>query len=241
MIRSVVYVSKRIYATNVSIIKMASVHSQYRRHFKSPSWDDFAISEYNRKRDYRIGRRSVEHRHQPLEWDSYESENSDDNVESKHEKLEKETQRHAAKPSKDERTERRVCKDKSSKELSDPGKRPAKQAWAEVELEDSNVCKERFNKEMTTQTINRKQSKHRKSKGNKKAKSKTEGDGRKWVNEGERLNDRVPPFVSYGWANDAPIEKKYTHNVRADPKDVSRRGGGGGGKEGGKRSLSPLN
>ena len=190
---------------------MVTIYTQYRKHFKDPRWDDFAISEYNRKRDYRIGRRSVEHRHEPLEWDSSDS---DDETQ-----RESKTLRQAGTSNlSDEKRARN--RDSANKNLAGKGlievdKPPVKQAWKGEQNID-----EHFNKEMATQTTHRRHSKHRKSKRKKREKCKIEDQGKRLVDEKEEPNERVP-FVSYGWANEAPIEKKYTHNVRAHPKDVS--------------------
>ena len=178
---------------------MVTIHSQYRKHFKGPRWDDFAISEYNRKRDYCIGRRSVEHSHQPLEWDSDDSQNSDSDF--------------ATKPTPKQAGS--TNKNSSAKRLNEVEKPHRKLAWETAEGVNMNNG---AHKEMATQTSHRKHSKHRKSKRKKREKSKTE-QGKGLVNK-EKLGERVP-FVSYGWANNAPIEKKYTHNVKANAKDVS--------------------
>ena len=187
---------------------MVTIFTQYRKHFKGPRWDDFAINEYNRKKDYRIGRRSVEHRHQPLEWDSYESENSsdvDDEIDAKRAGIS---------------SEMRVKKrDETNKKLA--GK-PAKQAWeAEAYAPDGH---ERLSKEIATQTTHRTHSKrrNRRKKSGKCVKTEEKGEVLVGRDSRERPNERVP-FVSYGWANDAPVGKKYTHNVKAHPKDVSRQ------------------
>ena len=189
---------------NVSICKMVTVYTQYRKHFKGPRWDELAISEYNRKKDYCIGRRSVEHRHQPLEWDSYESENSNDVDEY-------ETRRDASRQAEISSEMRTRKRDKTNKTFA---AKPVKQAW-----EAEKNAHERFNKETATQTTHRTHSKHRRSKRKKNGKSVDERKG--LVGGREQANERVP-FLSYGWANDAPVEKKYTHNVRAHPKDVSQ-------------------
>lgn len=44
--------------------------SAYRRAYKEPSWDDYSKKEFFSKLQYRSDRRSVEHRHQPWNWDS---------------------------------------------------------------------------------------------------------------------------------------------------------------------------
>ena len=199
---------------------MVTVYTQYRKHFKGPRWDDFAVSEYNRKRDYRIGRRSVEHRHQPLEWDSSESENSDVDFETKRE-TKTQSQRAGISHLSDEKRARKkdiANENLAGKRLKEVDKPPVhvktvKQAWG-------TEHDERFNKEMAAQSTHGKHSKHRQRKRKKRGKCKTEEEGKSLVNDREGQNERVP-FVSYGWANDAPIEKKYTHNVRADAKDVS--------------------
>lgn len=51
---------------------MMTIYTQYTKHFKGPKWDSFAINEYNRKLAYRIGRRSVEQRHESFVWDTSE-------------------------------------------------------------------------------------------------------------------------------------------------------------------------
>ena len=178
---------------------MVTIHSQYRKHFKGPRWDNVAISEYNRKKDYCIGRRSVEHSHQPLEWDTDDSENSDGDLETKP-KL---------------RQVGYTNKTSNANRLAETEKAVRKQAWDRVEDVNKNNS---ANKEMATQTSHRKHSKHRKSKRKREKSAAEEGKG--LVSNKERLGKRVP-FICYGWANNAPIEKKYTHNVRADSKDVS--------------------
>lgn len=169
-------------------------NSQYRKHYKSPHWDDFELDEYCRKLDYRVGRRSVEHRHEPWCWDSEDDEISEvDQIIT------------ASLPVSNEVEQRRsqTGSDHKRKGISNEEKRAAEEAPAvEHRLkQNSNV-------------------RHRKTRSKKsRAKSKD-----KQLTAGSTSNvskNQRAPFVPYGWANEGPMEKKYTYNVKADPKEVS--------------------
>lgn len=162
---------------------VTSYNSQYRKHFKGPRWDDFAVGEYDQKLNYRLGRRSVEHQHQPLIWDSSESDQGNE--------VENETQANG---------------------ISNEGEKTQQTSGNAVEVDRSTA-------EHKPQSINpRSRIKTKRRKRASKYKHKTI--------KAEANQPAAPtqikkePFVPYGWANKAPIDKKYTYNVRASPEEV---------------------
>ncbi|XP_028396054.1 centriole, cilia and spindle-associated protein-like [Dendronephthya gigantea] len=190
-----------------------AMHTQYRKQYKGPSWDDFALNEYNRKKDYRIGRRSVEHRHEPFEWDdSSDSEISDVEFEGTPTNAQPQKQTKRLSSYKTARNGDYGGRDLTGE--NSKGDVPSvKKAWEISEPNDD----ERVYSQKATQTTHQKRRKNIKRK--KAAKCTKKDREESFVKDVGRGDERVP-FVSYGWANDAPIERKYTHNVRANAKDV---------------------
>ena len=172
-------------------------NSQYRKHYKSPHWDDFEVDEYCRKLDYRVGRRSVEHRHVPWCWDSEEDEIS-------------EVDQIASLPASNKVEQRRsqTASDHKRKGISNEAKKTAEEAPASA---------------VEHQSKQNSNARHRKTRSKKRATTKTKSKD-KDVTAGSTSNvskNQREPFVSYGWANEGPMEKKYTYNVKANPKEVS--------------------
>lgn len=191
-----------------------ALYTQYRKQYRGPSWDDFALNEYNRKKDYRIGRRSVEHRHQPFEWDSSNSEISDAEFERTPTNAQPHKQTKILPRKIPPRNEDCGKRDSAGKNLEEGDEPSVKKAWDASESKNDG----RVYRQKATQTTHQKRRKNIKRK--KTAKCATKSREESLVKDVGRGNERVP-FVAYGWANDAPIERKYTHNVRANPKDVS--------------------
>lgn len=190
---------------------MVTVYSQYRKHFKDPLWDEFAISEYNRKKDYRIGRRSVEHRHQPLQWDSSGSDVDTESAIATHTDARIDDLPH--------KSRHRFAKTNGEAKGSNEVYKPSEHI-RQARRSDSD---QRLIKEITTQTTKRQHSKHyRKSKRSKTRRKRinNKDDGQCLISDNQELNGRVP-FAAYGWANQAPLGEKYTHNVKANRNDVS--------------------
>ena len=168
---------------------MVTYSSQYRKHYKSPHWDDFAVREYSRKLDYRIGRRSVEHQHQPWCWDSED--------EKKHEP--------------------ELLEKSSSKEIKKRYQTPTVNHRKETSDEEDKGTKDTAEEPAPNTKQNQKENSMTRPRKTRRRRRASESKSKREVSTSKQKE----PFVSYGWANEGPIEKKYTYNVKASPKEVS--------------------
>lgn len=167
---------------------MVTYSSQYRKHYKSPHWDDFAVREYSRKLDYRIGRRSVEHQHQPWCWDSED--------EKKHEP--------------------ELLEKSSSKEIKKRYQTPTVNHRKETSDEEDKGTKDAAEEPAPNTKQNQKENSMTRPRKTRRRRRASESKSKREVSTSKQKE----PFVSYGWANEGPIEKKYTYNVKASPKEV---------------------
>ena len=188
---------------------MVVYDSQYRKHFKDPHWDQFAVNEYTRKLDYRIGRRSVEHFHEPWSWDSELEESSfegsdagrcvghtdSSRVNERLKRTERAGQRREALKEKDVNDDERVVKIPKGEVQKKKHREKLKERQQEMESKQERHQRRKPKWEILIK--------------NATTKNKTE------------IPVKKEPFVSYGWANAATIDKKYNYNVRASPNEVS--------------------
>lgn len=199
--------------------------SAYQRSFRGPKWDDFTVDEFQRKNQYRADRRSVEHQHQAWLWDSDGEEDVEEipMPEPSHKKQEvKQVTNTRNEPNDNERRQSiKAWVDEQQGISGEEGKKIEEEK--EPRIGDRKVDPSR-------QLRNRNETDEAKHRHNRTTYPKHRFPQRKLhFNMKERESfgpddidekKKHPPFLPYGWANDAPTEFRKTHNVLASDPEV---------------------
>jgi len=200
----------------------------YQRSFRGPKWDGFTVEEFHKKLQYRADRRSVEHQHQAWLWDS----DSEEDVE--------EIPMEVPQPSKKQEIKQIM---ENPNQPNDIERRRSIMAWVDEQekiagekkgkIEGKELEEEKIESNKVDPTHARRkrnegdEAKHRTKHRPRQRSSERKFHPKKYENIEDHfaLHDiddkrRHPPFLPYGWANDAPTEMRKTHNILASQPEV---------------------
>ena len=204
--------------------------SAYRRAYKEPSWDDYSKKEFFNKLQYRSDRRSVEHRHQPWNWDS-ESEDDLEEIPAHDGSYDGGRRGRERLPRQERILEERIPKkawEEKRKEIKNGGHvddrtvvLPEKLKYDEEEPKHSHLVRD---DDSRPKERDREKRQHRSSEDKRKHRYRSQSTSPE-KNRHSKGKRNKAPFLAYGMANEGPVDMWKTHNVLASRPEVSKQSG----------------